>query len=393
MTPRAPTPVTPAQGSPAGRLRVLMLVNRLRYGGGGAERFLVGLAANLPRDRYDVVVCTTRPSGGPLLDSLLAQGVEHIALDRRATFDLRGHARLVRLLRERRIDVLHAHMFGSNVWGTLLGRLARVPVVIAQEQTWDYEGQPVRKFLDGRLIGRHADVFVAVSHRDAERMVELEGVPREKIRVIPNAYVPRPSDTTRDLRAELGIPADAPVVGTAAVHRPQKALEVLLEAFAELRERLPGAHLLLGGDGPRRGALERRATELELAGSVHFLGYWQDMGVLMRAIDVAAMSSDFEGTPLFAIECMAHGAPLVSTRVGGIHEVLEDGHSVLLVPPRDPGALADALETLLRDPARRAAQAAAAAEVAPRFGIQSVAAEFGELYDRLIQDKHVRSSR
>ncbi len=242
-------------GAPAHRTKVLMLVNRLRFGGGGAERFLVGLAAHLPPERFEVVVCTTRPSEGALLESMLAQGVEHVPLDRRGRLDARAFARLVRILRERRIDVLHAHMFGSNVWGTLLGRLARVPVVIAQEQTWDYVGQPVRKFLDGRLIGRYADVFVAVSHRDAERMVELEGVPRDKVRVIPNAYVPRPSDTSRDLRAELGIPADAPVVGTAAVHRPQKALEVLLEAFADLRERLPAAHLLLGGDGPRRAAL------------------------------------------------------------------------------------------------------------------------------------------
>jgi glycosyltransferase involved in cell wall biosynthesis len=373
------------------RLRVLMLVNRLRRGGGGAERFLVGLATHLPRERFDVVVCTTRPSSGPLHDALAAQGVELIELDRRWTGDVRAFARLGHVLRRRRIDVLHAHMFGSNLWGTLVGRLARVPVVVAQEHTWDYVGQPVRKFVDGRVIGRHADAFVAVSHRDAERMVALEGVPRHKIRVIPTAYVPRPTDAARDLRAELGIPPDAPVVGTAAVHRPQKALEVLLEAFAEVRERLPDAHLLLGGDGPRRSALEQRTIELELSGSVHFLGYWQDMGALMRALDVAAMSSDFEGTPLFAIECMAHRVPLVSTRVGGLHEVLEEGRSVTLVPPRDPAALAEAIEALLRDPERRRAQAAAAAEVAPRFEIESIAGEFGDLYERLIQDKNVRS--
>ncbi len=393
MNPAMPDPAPPAASAGGRRLRVLMLVNRLRFGGGGAERFLVGLATHLPRDRFEVVVCTTRTSEGPLMDALRAQGVELIELDRERTLDPRAFVRLGRTLRSRGIDVLHAHMHGSNLWGTVIGRLARVPVVIAHEHTWDYQGQPVRKFLDGHLIGRLADVFVAVSQRDADRMAELEGVPREKLRVIPNAYVPRPSDTSRDLRAELGIPASAPVVGTAAVHRPQKALEVLLEAFADLRERLPDAHLLLGGDGPRRAALERRAAELELGDRVHFLGYWQDMGTLMRATDVAAMSSDFEGTPLFAIECMTHGVPLVSTRVGGIHEVLEDGRSVLLVPPRDPTALAEALEVLLRDPERRSAQAAAAAEVAPRFGIAAVAHEFGELYDAMLTTARARSAR
>jgi glycosyltransferase involved in cell wall biosynthesis len=126
---------------------------------------------------------------------------------------------------------------------------------------------------------------------------------------------------------------------------------------------------------------------------VHFLGYWQDMGALMRALDVAAMSSDFEGTPLFAIESITHGVPIVSTRVGGIHEVLEDGRSVTLVPPREPAALARAIEVLLRDPERRAAQAAAASEVAPRFSIDAIAEEFGALYEGLFHDKNVRSRR
>jgi len=387
----SPPPARAPDGD--GRLRVMLLVNRLRFGGGGAERFLVGLATHLPRERFDVVVCTTRPNEGPLVDALSAGGVELLELDRRFRGDLGAFVKLGRALRARRIDVVHAHMFGSNLWGTIIGRLAGTPVVVAQEHTWDYQGQALRKFLDGNVIGRFADAFVAVSQRDADRMVELEGVPREKLRVIPTAYVPRPTDEALDLRAELGIPAGAPVVGTAAVHRPQKALEVLLDAFAELHGRMPGAHLLLGGDGPRRAALEQQAADLGLADRVHFLGYWQDLGALLRAVDVAAMSSDFEGTPLFAIECITHGTPLVSTKVGGIHEVLEEGRSVTLVPPRDPAALAGAIEALLRDPARRAAQAAEAAKVAPRFGIEAIANEFGGLYERLVHDKNVRSSR
>ena len=132
------------------------------------------------------------------------------ALGRRATGDVLPFGRLgARCCGASDVDVLHAHMFGSNVWGTVVGRAARVPVVVAHEQTWDYEGQPLRKLLDGRLIGRHADAFVAVSTADRDRMVALEGVPEDKLRVELNAYVPRtgPRPPAR-LREELGLRRD-----------------------------------------------------------------------------------------------------------------------------------------------------------------------------------------
>jgi glycosyltransferase involved in cell wall biosynthesis len=374
-----------------GRLRVVMLINKLNPGG-GAERAMVGLATHLPRDRFQVVVATTRRDKGPLLDSILAEGIPHLALDRRSRLDVVPFRRLVAFLRGERIDVVHAHMFGSNLWASIFGRLAGVPAVIAHEQTWSYEGDPVRRFLDGHVIGRLADAFVAVSERDRDRMIDLEGVPAEKIVLIPNPYVPRPDVRPVDVRRQLGLAADAPVVATVAVLRPQKALHVLLEAFAQLSSSLPDARLVIGGDGECREALEHRAGELGLAKRVHFLGWWHDVGGLLEAAEVAAMSSDYEGSPLFALECMAHGTPLVSTDVGNVGSLLGDGRGVVIVPRRDPSALAGAIASLLRDPARRAAQAAAAAKRLPRYQIANVAAEFGELYERLVAQAEMRRS-
>jgi len=371
-------------GAAAGRLRVLMLVDRLRRG--GAERLLVGLATHLPPERYEVAVCTTRPGHGQLLEDLRAAGVEHLPFERRHRLDVAPLYRLAGLIRRRGFHVLHAHKFGSNVWGTVLGRLARVPLVIAHEHTWSYEGQPVRRLLDGHLIGRFADVFVAVSKLDRDRMIEIEGVPPEKIVVMPTAFVPRAGDAGDDLRAGLGIPVEAPVVGTAAVLRPQKALHVLVEAFARLAASRRDAHLIVAGSGPCGADLEHLASDRGVAERVHMLGWTEDVGGLLRAIDVAAISSDFEGTPLFALECMAHGVPLVSTDVGGIADVLEDGSSVLLVPRRDPGALAEALEALLADPERRRALATAGAERLRPLAIDRVAADFAGLYERLLTD-------
>jgi glycosyltransferase involved in cell wall biosynthesis len=363
------------------RLRVLMLVDRLRRG--GAERLLVGLATHLPRDRFDVVVCTTRAGHGQLLEDLHAAGIEHLPFDRRHRFDLAPLLRLARLVRARRFHVLHAHKFGANVWGTILGRLSRVPVVMAHEHTWSYEGQPLRRFLDGQLIGRLAHAFVAVSKRDRDRMIAIEGVPPEKIVVMPTAFVPRAANGSGDLRNRLGIPSGATVIGTAAVLRPQKALHVLVEAFARLASSHPDAHLVVAGTGPCGAPIEALARERGVADRVHLLGWIEDVAGLLKASDIAAISSDFEGTPLFALECMAHGVPLVSTDVGGIADVLEDGRSVLLVPRRDPEALAGALTALLDDTERRQALASAAAERLHPLRIEQVAADFAGLYERL----------
>jgi len=387
------TDVSEPRAADAGNspLRVLMLVNRIRYGG-GAERALAALATHLPADRFQVAIATTRPSGGPLLDSLRARGLRHLDLNRRGRFDVLPFGRLVRFLHRERIDVLHAHMFGSNLWGSVFGRLARVPAVIAHEQTWSYEDQALRRFLDGHVIARLADAFVAVSERDRNRMIELEGVPAEKIILLPNPYVPRPQDPSVDVRARFGIPADAPVVGTVAVLRPQKALHVLIDAFATIAGSQPEARLVIGGDGRCREELERRAAERGVADRVHFAGWLEDVAGFLRGVDVAAMSSDFEGSPLFALECMAHRTPLVSTDVGNIGEILGDGEGVLIVPRRDPGALARALEELLRDPARRRAQAELAATRLRPYEIDSVVRDFADLYERLVAQGSARRS-
>jgi glycosyltransferase involved in cell wall biosynthesis len=366
------------------RLRLLLLVDHIQGPGGGAEVFLVGLATHLPRERFEISVCATRAVvPGPLTEILDAAAVPYIALDRRSRWDLLRMRRLAVLLNRGKFDILHAHKFGSNVWGTLFGRACRVPVVVAHEHTWSYEGQPLRKWIDGRVVGSLATRFIAVSDADAARMVEHEKVAPEKVVVIPTGYVARPPTPDTDLRSELGITAETPLVGTAVVFRPQKALEVLLESHARLLRSMPDAHLAIAGDGPTRIDVERRARELSLDGRVHFLGQRNDVDAILRSLDVAALSSDFEGSPLFVLECMANRTPIVATAVGGLPKLILDGETGVLVPPRDPEALAVAVGQLLADPERRTILAAAAANRLNDFRIEAVARRFADLYETL----------
>ena len=183
--------------------------------------------------------------------------MEVLGLGRTSKLALRSWMPLVRVLRSRPIDVLHAHKFGSNLWGSVIGTLARVPVIVSHEHTWSYEGNRPRVLLDRNVVGRLSDAFVAVSSEDRRRMIEIEHIPPEKVVMIPNGIGdPRPA-TGSDVRAELGISADAPVAGAVGHLREQKAYDVMIEAAALLRERAPDLRWLIVGEGGRRRSSRR----------------------------------------------------------------------------------------------------------------------------------------
>jgi glycosyltransferase involved in cell wall biosynthesis len=367
------------------RLRILYLIDDAASSG-GAERFAVGLSTHLPRDRFQPWMCSTRSTDEGAVRALSEAGIPHLNLGRRRRWDAHRLAGLVALIKRERFDILHTHKFGSNVWGTLIGKACRVPVLVAHEHTWSYQGEPLRAWLDGQVVGRLATRFVAVSTADATRMVARERVPAEKIVVMPTAYVPSAEKPDRDLRVELGLGLQTPLIATIAVLRPQKRVDLVLEAYAQVLTSIPDAHLVIAGDGGSRPDLEARARELGLDGNVHFLGWRPDVDNILRVADVAASASDYEGLPLMMFECMATDTPLVATAVGGIPDVVEQGRTGLLVPRGDPGALAEGLVSLLTDRVRRNKIAAAARDQLAQFTIAAVAERFALFYEALVQE-------
>jgi len=330
------------------------------------------------------VLCASRQTDEPLLDRELEEaGIGVLALGRRSTLDLLAWRPLVSVLRDG-VDVVHAHMFGSNVWGTVLGRLSGVPVVVAHEHTWSFQGRPLRRFLDRELVARWADVFVAVSDEDRRKMIEVEGVDPAKIRLIPNG-IPSPANgAVTDVRAELGIESGVPVLGVVCELRAQKALEVLFEAAALLLAEFPTLKVLVAGDGPERARLEEGARRLGVADTVLFLGIRRDVPAVLAAVDVAVLSSDYEGSPLSVMEYMAAAKPVVSTRVGGVPELVKEDVHGLLVEPRDPEALAEAVTRLLRDPALAKRLGAEGRQRQQReFSLEAMVRRIEDLYEEL----------
>ena len=356
------------------------------------------ITMHLDRSRFEPTFCVTRPVHGPGYEEALAElrdaGVSFLGLDRSSRADLRPWGRLMRHMRDSGTDVLHSHLVGSNIWGALLGPRAGVPVQVAHEHGREYGASPQRRWLDRYLIARRADALVVVSGADRRRMIELEGIPESKVRLIPNGIPDPPAaERGRDVRGELGIAAEAPVVGAVAIARPEKALDVLIRSAAVLRREFDDLRVLMIGVAPQpRWPEEERLTglcaELGLSETVSFLGDRSDVPDLLEAVDVAVLCSDREGSPLSLMEYMEAGKPVVATQVGGVPDIIEDGVSGTLVEPRDPDTLAGAIATLLRHPERAAAMGRAGRERRRReFSIEATARRVEELYAELLAQK------
>jgi glycosyltransferase involved in cell wall biosynthesis len=344
--------------TPSGKLRVVTLVDRL--GTRGAERLAIQTTTRLDPERFERTLCASRRFDVAVskrhvanaLRDLEEAGVRVVGLKRTSARQVWAWWPFYRLLRKERIDALHCHKFGSNLWGTAIGRMARVPVIVAHEHTWSFEGKPWRRIVDREVIARGSSAFIAVSREDRRRMIEIEGIDPDDVTFIPNGIPAPPPPSGADVRAELGIAPDAPLIGTVSALHPQKALDVLLRATAALVGQFPGLKVLIAGEGDRRFALEDLATELGLEDTVMFLGVRTDVPDVLAALDIAVSSSDFEGSPLSVMEYMEAARPVVATRVGGVPDLIDDGVHGRLVEPQDPEAFAAAVAELLRDPER-----------------------------------------
>lgn len=376
---------------PDRQIRLLHLITGLDIG--GAERQLPHILRRLDAARYQLIVCSLT-TDGPIGAELRQQGVEVVALGARKCTDLGVLVRLARLLRRRRVDILHAHLFHSNVVARLIGRVCRVPVIVTSEhETGVWKRLP--QLLIERATARLGDRVIAVSQAAGDWAVRKQGVPRDRLCVI-RAGVSVPAQTTdreslrHRLREEFGFPQDAPVVLSVGRIHPAKGYEYLLAAVPIVRASVPEARFLIVGgardkDGAYLKALISSAERLELGPAVTFAGAREDIADLMRGADMLALSSIWEGLPNVLLEAMAVGLPVVSTVAGGCAELSDGGKNMRLVPIKDVRALAAAIIELLGDPALRTSLAAAAQEFAERqLSWDTTAAALDSLYTSML---------
>jgi glycosyltransferase involved in cell wall biosynthesis len=376
------------------RPRVLAL--SVGLGLGGAEKLLRLTVPRLRARGYDMRVAGLKGTEEEC-ETFARAGAPCLTLGATAPLDPRPLLRLHRLLRRERIDILHAHCFLANVAARLVGRLAGTPVVIAAHHDTDVWMGATARFVE-RQTARLGTRVVACSEAVRLYAIERHGLPEARVVTLRNAIAPQPPASAADraaARTALGAAPEDRLIGTLGrLDEPKKGLRTFLAAAARVAAAEPRARFVLIGKGPARGELERRAASLGLRDRVRFHGEAAFPERLLPGLDLLAQPSLWEGFGLSVVEAMAAGVPVVASKVGGIPEAARDDSEAVLVPPGDAPRLAEAIVSLLRDPARAARLGAAGRRRAiAEFSIERLVEETAALYDTLLPRQQGVSDR
>jgi sugar transferase (PEP-CTERM/EpsH1 system associated) len=363
---------------------VVHLIYRLDFG--GLETLLVDCVNRMPADKYrHAIVCLTGYTD--FADKITQPGVELYALDKAPGLGLGTHAALWKLLRRLRPAILHTYNL-SAIEYNLTAALAGVPIRVHAEHgrdAGDPQGLNRKHNLLRRLMSPFIDRYIPVSGDLQRWLSRVVGIPDAKNQLINNGV-----DTVH-FRPGAPHPGQF-VIGTVGRVQDVKNQAGLVDAFIALRAMLPDQHqrlrLVIVGDGPLRARLEAKVADAGLADVVTLAGARTDIAQLMGSFSVFALSSIAEGTPVTLLEAMACELPVVSTAVGGIPELVQDGVTGTLVAAGDAHALAAALARYALDPALAARHGAAArCRIEAHNSVSAMVAAYVALYDGLRKTK------
>jgi glycosyltransferase involved in cell wall biosynthesis len=365
--------------------RILTLIKGL--GRGGAEQIVATAARHVDREHFDYEVASLLPHKDALVKEIEVAGLAVHCLD--GATGLGWVPRLRRLVKERRIDLIHSHSpvvaIGARAAFSGPGRPRHV---YTEHNLWQ-RYHPATYWGNVLTFPRSDHVFAVSDHvRDSivyPRGLRWRGMPpvERLFHGIDQEAISRWA--TRDgVREELGIPLSAPVVGTVANLKVHKRLDRMLIAADQVHRHVPDVRFVIVGTGPLEAELRDRAARSELNGTVMFTGFREDAQRIASTFDVFALSSEYEGLSIALIEAMALGKPAVVTDVGGLAEVVTDGVEGFRVPYNDPRALAEKIERLLADPSLRVAMGQRGVARARDFDIRNAIARMETVYEELL---------
>jgi glycosyltransferase involved in cell wall biosynthesis len=332
-------------------ITVLHLIAPTHFG--GAERVVLSLADAIDRSRFSVIVgsfVNARSPDNEFLGRVREMGIPGTVFWLRRTLDVENIPRLVRFIRSEGVAIVHTHGYRSDIVGLMAARLSSRPVIATIHGFVSID--PRLRFYEqcDRFALRFFDLVLPVSDQ-IRQVLRSSGVRRERMTTIRNAVAPADGDGRKcpvpsiPLRKRDG----EFLIGIVGRLSPEKNIPGFLEVAKRLSERYAHLRFVVVGEGPERECLEGLTMRLGLDGKVRFTGFVEAMEGIYSLLDMLVIASSTEGVPLTVLEAMRHGIPVVSTGVGGIPEVIEDGVDGLLVEPGDTGALCRAVEDLVVD--------------------------------------------
>lgn len=357
--------------------------------GGGPEKTLLNSPAFL-RDRYDMRLAYIRPESDDdycMPDRARRRGAHLIDIPERGAIDLRTLRRLGAEIRQYEPDLLHAHDYKTNVLGILLKKWFRIPCVTTMH---GYVSRSARLntyyHLDRWAINR-MDYVVAVSSDLFEFLNSLR-IPPTRYSLIHNGIDTeqvRRALVPSEARKQLGIPSGPVTIGAVGRLAAEKGFDLLISAIGELRRQGNDVQLVIVGDGEQRRGLEQQARQHGCEDIVHLVGHQADVIPFYEAFDIFALSSLREGLPNVVLEAMAMEVPVISTRVGGLVQLIDDQQTGILVDASDVAALTEGVGRLVNDAQLRKSLATSARQdVATRFSFSHRMQKIAGIYDGLL---------
>lgn len=377
------------------RINVLHVADKLSLGGStihGVTQLFAWWFSEYNRERYRVSLCSLRErdKAGEFVESL---GIQTYYLSR-GKYDPRTFSDLLGLIKREDVQLLHLHGYGAATFGRMSALAVGIPAVI-HEHMYDPK-IPVYQRLADRLLRRFTAHGIAVSRSVREFMVNDRSIPQDLVEVIYNGapmkmFATSPKSGPDSWKTRLEIPQENLVVAIVGRLHPIKGHTYFLQAAQKVLEDFQQVTFLVVGDGELMEQLKQESRELAIEDQVIFMGYCDSVSSVMKEVDVKVISSLSEGIPLTLFEAMNAGLPVVSTDVGGIKEILEEGRTGFLTPPQDPVALAEKILLLLKEGELRRTMSAAAKEASHQYDVTRNVRKFEAIYEELTRKGSRRS--
>jgi len=352
---------------------------------GGAEQVVVNLTRHLNRERFQPIVCCLNEKGryASLVEN---EGIPIFEMNKKPKLDLFLIPRLVKLIKRMEIDLIHTHLFSANLWGRIAAKLAGVPV-ISTEHGMDTWRNSIDLALDQWLTSFNAKIVCVsegVKKFYSTRNYSLNG----KVKIIHNGIEIdkfAPASDRIEIRRQLGLGPDTHVVGIVGRLVPEKAHNDFIDAIKLLSDQDQQIRGLIIGEGKLLNQLKAKVIKMRLEDKIYFLGNRKELPILYQAMDVFVMSSLREGFPLTILEAMAAKVPIVATNVGGVGECIEHEKDGILVEPKNPKKLAEAIQRILTDQNLKEKLIHHANEkVRSRFSVQKMTKDHELLYEETL---------
>jgi glycosyltransferase involved in cell wall biosynthesis len=369
-------------------LKVVHICDHLGWEGSrmhGVKRLFAWMIPRFDKSRFDVSLISLRKK------DLSADTLEEFGIDvtymARHKFDPATYPALLKVLREKRADIVHLHGYGATTFGRLCAWRMGIPAILHEHA--NHGDTPWFQKVADRILAPHTDLAIAVSESTGEFTTRARLMPAERTKVVylgaplDEFARPRSADEIATARRDMGIAPGTVAIGTITRLMASKGNQYLVEAAPAIIARHPAVRLFIVGEGELQQDLETQARALSLGDRLVFSGFKRDVAAALSVLDIVMFPSLWEGTPLTVFEALAMGKPIVATDADGLLDVLTDRRDALIVPKANAEALVRAVSELLEKPALAQALGREATQTGRRYDIAAFVRKMERLYELL----------